>query len=175
MLTLESKEGEKWDGAREIFINTIPCKARFEFSLRAISKWESITHRSFFKDIENASDALLLFRCMCLDEITDEELISLLEYGDNTKKMQEYIKDPMSATVIKRQVAKSTNQFVTSELVYYWMVASQIPFEADQWHFNRLMKLIEVCSNENQPKKKMSKSDLNAMYRRTNASRRRKK
>ena len=61
---------------------------------------------------------------------------------------------------------------MSSEMIYYYMVASQIPFECQKWHLNRLLTLIRICGLKNQDPKKMSKSDLNSKYRSVNAARR---
>ena len=79
------------------------------------------------------------------------------------KKLQDYINDPMTATTISYiQKQKHKKEIITSELVYYWMTAYQIPFSCEKWHFNRLMKLIELCAVKNDPKayKGMKKNDI---------------
>ena len=63
---------------------------------------------------------------------------------------------------------------VTSELIYYWMVALEIPFECQKWHINRLMMLIQICSIKNQPDKKMSKKSTAQQNAMLNAARRHK-
>ena len=68
--------------------------------------------------------------------------------------------------------ASGKKQIITSELIYYWMTALNIPFECQRWHLNRLMTLIEVAGIKNQPAKKMSKKDIAAQNRSLNAARR---
>ena len=52
------------------------------------------------------------------------------------------------------------------------MTALNIPFECEKWHFNRLLTLINVCSQKNAPPKKMSKDDVRRRYAELNAKRR---
>ena len=94
-------------------------------------------------------------------------------------KINEYVKNPMTATTFdEQQLKKMTmckpkqNEKMSSELIYYWMVAAQIPFECQKWHLNRLLTLIRICGIKSEPPKKMSKSDVAEKYRRTNAARR---
>ena len=84
------------------------------------------------------------------------------------------MKSPMTATVIKRQEGASgkSNEIVTSEIIYYWMISLGIPREFEKWHINRLMTLIEVCSIKNQPAKKMSQREIYSQNAALNAKRR---
>lgn len=68
---------------------------------------------------------------------------------------------PHTATTIKsRGPALRSREQVTAELIYYWMVAFQIPFECQKWHLNRLMTLIRICEIKSQKPKKRSQRDV---------------
>lgn len=98
-------------------------------------------------------------RCMTVNKNVDPNIYYKLTAADY-KKIDEYIHDPMTATTFHSQrSSKTQKQTITSERVYYWMVTAQIPFEAERWHFNRLMTLIHVYEVENDTSK-MSKKDI---------------
>ena len=66
----------------------------------------------------------------------------------------------------------STGEQITSELIYYWMIAFNVQFEWQKWHLNRLITLIEVCETKNSPPKKMSNGELMNRNRALNAANR---
>jgi hypothetical protein len=79
----------------------------------------------------------------------------------------------MTATTFNDINKKSKNRnIITSEIIYYWMIALNIPSEYQKWHLNRLLTLINVINIKNQPKKKMSTTEINKRNTELNAQRR---
>jgi hypothetical protein len=79
----------------------------------------------------------------------------------------------MTATTFREMKQPASKEIVTSELVYYWMIALGIPFECEHWHLNRLLTLIKVCNIKNQKQTKMSRQEQMAEQRKLNDERRR--
>ena len=106
------------------------------------------------------------------DDVSPNILIGLTD--ENISQINAYIEDSMTATYISDIHNKSgaNRDTVTSELIYYWMIALNIPFECQYWHLNRLMTLINVCSIKNQPAKKMGRNELMRRNAALNAARR---
>lgn len=99
-------------------------------------------------------------RCMTLTQNVPDEVYRCLT-DDNIRKIYEYIDAPMTATWFNDDKTKGTSrEQTTSELIYYWMIALNIPPEYQKWHLNRLLTLIRVCEIKTQPPKKMSKGEL---------------
>ena len=68
---------------------------------------------------------------------------------------------------------KTTNEVITSETIYYWMISLQILLYFQRWHLNRLLALIQYCSIKNAPEKKMTKAETLKMYKDLNEKRKR--
>lgn len=175
MLILEiSTDSEMWDEEKEEFINIKPIKLRFEHSLVSISKWEMKYHKPFLspnKNDEKTSEEILDYiKFMLLDDI-DPGICDFLR-TEHIKQIDEYINNPMTATTFSNNSGKKSNEIVTSELIYFWMISYQIPVEFENWHINRLMTLIRVCSIKNNPPKNMSTGELMKRNAALNAARR---
>lgn len=173
MLEIKIPPIEAWDDEKEEFVYTSEQVLKLEHSLIALSKWESRWCKPFLTKEPKTDDEMIDYvRCMTINQNVDPNVYSCLT-PENIRMINEYIDSPMSATTIKkRALGGKSGEIVTSELIYYWMVALQIPFECQKWHLNRLIKLIEVCNVKNAPAKKMGKGEIMRQNAAINAARR---
>lgn len=172
MLTILVPAREFWDDKNEIFVNSAETTLHLEHSLLSISKWEAKWQKPFLtKDQKTNEEALDYIRCMTLTQNVRPEVYKALS-RENYKAIDDYISSPMTATWFREDNSrKSSGEQITSELIYYWMVALNIPFECQKWHLNRLLTLIRICNVKNQPPKKYSKRDLMSRNTALNAAR----
>lgn len=175
MLKITIPQTELWDEVHEEFLNVKRQTLTLEHSLVSLSKWEAKWHKPFISTEKKTLEETLDYaRCMTLTQNVDP-LVYLCLTDQNLEEINTYIEAPMTATWFseKKGGAKST-QKVTSELIYYWMVSYQIPFECQKWHLNRLLTLIRVCNEENKPQKKKSQREIMRSNAELNAARRKK-
>lgn len=175
MLTVNVKGREMFDEATMSFSVTKDCELHLEHSLISISKWESKWHKPFLsnKDQVTTTELLDYIKCMTLDKNVDDLVyVALSKDVDAIKSINDYIQDPMTATWFSDKKKVSDSEIITSELVYYWMTAYNIPFACEKWHINRLITLIRVCSEKNNPdKKKMGINETMSQNRALNEAR----
>ena len=173
MLEIIIPATEQWDEKNQEFITSKEQILRLEHSLVSLSKWESKWCKPFLsRENKTMEETIDYIRCMTLTQNVDDHVYNLLTI-DNIKKVNEYISAPMTATTFNDSNKKSGgNEIITSELIYYWMISLNIPFECQKWHLNKLFTLIKVCSIKNQPPKKMSKKDIMSRNAALNAARR---
>lgn len=155
------------------FVYTDEVTFKIEHSLVAIAKWEAKWHVAFLDDtVEKTNEMILDYvRCMTITQNVDPKVYKHLP-PEVIKEINDYIDDPMTATWFKNNKTGSSREIITNEIVYYWMIAQNIPMECAKWHFNHLMTLIRVCSEKNAPQKKMSKSEILSQNKALNAARR---
>ena len=174
MLQLEIQmSSEGWDEKKEEFIESETRILQLEHSLVSISKWESKWNKPFLskKDL-TPEETLDYIKCMAVDEYADPDIFNHITQ-QHVDKVEKYIAASMTATTFSEKGNNKPNrEIVTSELIYYWMIALNIPVEFDKWHLNRLLTLIKVCNIKNQPPKKSSKRDIMNRNAALNAARR---
>lgn len=171
MLDLIIPASERYNEETNEFIQTKEQRLCLEHSLISLSKWEAKYEKPFLSSEKSPLEILDYIRFMTLTQnVSPEVFLGLTK--ENVDAIQKYIEAPMTATTVTHTNKKRNTEIVTAELIYYWMIALNIPFECQKWHLNRLLKLIEVCSVKSEPPKKMSKSEILARNRELNAARR---
>lgn len=173
MLPILIPEQELFDSNTNEFYTIKERKIRLEHSLISISKWESKWKRSFIDKPPAKQDEIFSYiKFMLLDnDVSDDALKGLTQ--KNISDIFEYINDPMSATTVTNSKnGKTKKEILTSEVIYAYMAIYGIPFSCEKWHLNRLIKLIQVCADKNNPPEKMGKNDIFKQNRSLNAARR---
>lgn len=165
---------ECWDERTQEFVSTKEQTLKLEHSLVSLSKWESKWHKPFIgKNDLTTEETISYIQCMTVTPNVDPSVYYRLS-DQNVSDILVYINDPMTATTINnRGNTGSSREQVTSELIYYWMIALNIPVEFEKWHLNRLLTLIRVCEIKSTPPKKMSKGEIMKRNAQLNAERRR--
>lgn len=173
MLDITIPATELWDEDKQEFINTAEQSIRLEHSLVSLSKWESHWCKPFFsKEPKTQEETIDYIKCMTLTQNVSDTCYQYLT-AENMSQINKYIEAPMTATWFVDDKNPSTSrEQITAELIYYWMIALNIPFECQKWHINRLLTLIKVCNIKNQPPKKMSKRSILNQNAAINAARR---
>ena len=173
MLIINTEETELFNDDGLEFTKIKPHTLQLEHSLISVHKWEARWHKPFMgKDNKSDEEVIDYIRCMTMSSNVDPNVYGVLG-KNNIEKIREYIDDSMTATWFSEKSNKShAEEVITAELLYYSMIALQIPFECRKWHLNQLITLIRVCNDKNTPSKKMSKRDILARNAALNAKRR---
>ena len=147
MITIVVPEQEYYDSGTNKFYTIKSKTLQLEHSLISISKWEAKWKKPFLSKEKMTTEQFLDYiYFMTITPSVDPEIFKFLG-RENYNKIADYINDPMTATWFnedKNKPSPRRRETVTSELVYYWMIALNIPLECEKWHFNRLMTLIKI-------------------------------
>ena len=175
MLQLTIPQREWFNDKTQEFIVYPKRVLWLEHSLLSISKWESKWKKPFLQQDHARSyeESIDYIRCMTINTQHDPDAYKGLN-KNILDKVREYINDGMTATTFSKRSNGNNGkkQVVTSELVYYWMINYNIPFECEKWHFNRLMTLIRICEIKSNGNQKMKRSDTYARNKALNAANR---
>lgn len=174
MLKLFVPGREWWDEGREEFMSGEPCTLTLEHSLLSLSKWESKWRIPFLEESSKTREQSIDYiRCMTINKNVDP----LVYYNIPQRMLDQvsaYIVEKQTATFItrKKQPRPPVKEPVTSDLIYYWMVSYNIPFECQKWHLSRLLTLIDVCAFKNEAPQRLTPNELLKRNAQLNKSRR---
>lgn len=176
MLTITVPKNELYDSRTNRFIYTKETTLKLEHSLVSISKWESHWHKAFLKKGNKTNEEVIDYiKCMTITQNVDPNVYRSFTQ-DNMKDIQDYISDPMTATVIHEMASSKegpiSSETPTSELIYYWMIQFGVPSKYEKWHINKLLTLLKVCQIKSQPNKSISQTQLLQRNAEINAMRR---
>lgn len=163
MHTIHINKKELWDEEKEQFVYVDEQDIQIEHSLVSMSEWESKYHKSFINTDKTVEETLDYIHMMVVGDKPPEDTFYSLSKSQ-LEEIGDYINNPMTATIINEddeEKIKSSNingKFTSSEEIYSWMVALQIPFECQYWHINRLIILIKLCAINAKPKDDKNKN-----------------
>lgn len=173
MLTIVIEGEELWNEKSETFSHSETVVLELEHSLLSLSKWESKYQKPFLTaGVKTKEELLGYVEAMVLGPTKDLDAL----YRCSQKaldEIQEYIDSRQSATTFGAMPERrGPSETITSELIYYWMIAFTIPIECQTWHLNRLLTLIRVCNVKNAKPEKRSKHEIATRNRELNEQRR---
>ena len=172
MLKLKIEEVEQYNETTNEFTTTKAQIICLEHSLVSISKWESRWNKPFLsRDEKTKEESIDYIKCMTITPNVDDSVYETFT-EEHMQIINAYIEAEMTATKISISPEKPNREIITSEIIYFWMINYNIPFECEKWHINRLLTLINVCNIKNREQKPMSKADIAKRHADLNAARR---
>lgn len=173
MLKLILPRTELWNEHIDEFEELAPVVIELEHSLISLSKWESNFQKPFLSKEKPTPGEILEYVFQMIITPNIEKSVLLQINQELLETINDYIESKQSATTFG-EMPKATvrSEVITSELIYYWMVAFNIPFECQYWHLNRLFSLIKICNIKQSSPTKMSRNEIAERNRALNDERR---
>lgn len=154
MLTLNIRGHEFFNEETEEFLTVGDVTLEFQHSLSSLSKWESEWEIPFLDGKAKTNEQVLDYiKCMCLTpNVAPEVFLRLTD--EHLVQINNHINAKKTATWFNERATNSRNkEVITTELIYFWMVTYQIPFECQNWHLERLLTLIKIVNIKQSPTK----------------------
>lgn len=180
MLTVHVPATEMFDDATQKFFTIEEVTLVLEHSLVSLSKWEEIWEKPFLgrSDLTEI-ETLSYVKCMTLSPENVSDRVYSAIPNDELRRISDYINKSATATWFSEgppgRPKPKSKEVITSEVIYYWLIAHRIDFQVQYWHLNRLLTLVKVANIKSDPKKSlMPKHELLAQQRLLNEQRRQK-
>lgn len=175
MLKIEVPYWEDFNPETSEIIPHAGATLTLEHSLVSLAKWESKYNKPFIsQDPKTVDETIDYIRFMCLSKNISPDVFLHIP-PDEIQRINQYIELPMTATTFSDRENKShKREIITAEILYWEMIALNIPFECQKWHLNRLLTLIHVCALKQEKPKKMGKKATMKRNAALNAARRKK-
>lgn len=180
MLSLYVEGTEYYDEKTNTFFSVEGETLYLEHSLYSLSLWEAEYEKSLLDALEKgltAEELKYYIECMTIKEPINKDIYLCINQL-HIEKIKQYINKPMSATTFTEFTKKNKygnfrkKEIITSEIIYYWMLESEIPFECDKWNLNHLISLIRVVSIKHSKNNNMPRKEAKEMNRALMAQRR---
>ena len=154
MLLINVPSVDLFDETKQEFVTFNGEALMLEHSLVSLSKWESLTEKPFLgPEDKTREDTIEYIKLMTLSPVNSPEIYKHLS-SENFQEISAYIDAKMTATwFATAPPSRATADIITAEIIYYWMIALQVPFECQHWHLSRLLTLIKVLNLKNAPEK----------------------
>lgn len=161
MLKVIIEGRESYDAENDLFHQDEETVLELEHSLLSLSKWESKHQKPFLSNDKKVLDEIYDYlKAMVVTPNADLDALNRCTQ-ENLNAIQAYIDSPQSATTFGNMPERrGPGEVITAELIYYWMVIFNIPWEAQTWHLNRLFALIRICNIKQSKPKRMSPREL---------------
>lgn len=172
MLSITVPATTNWDEAKEEFVTFQGEVLMLEHSLVAVSKWEEFTERPFLvKGEKSTEDIVKYVECMTISPVNDPNVYANLSM-ENFAAIDAYINLKMTATWFRNEgPQRPSGEIITAEIIYYWMIALNIPTEYRYWHIQKLLTLVKVLNLKNAPPKKEDRASMLQRQRELNEQR----
>lgn len=148
-------------------------KLRFEHSLISMSKWESEYKIPFQGRMAKTPDQMVdYFRDMLISD-HDPDLVYRLSPVQQ-EELTHYINQTRTASSVPQEKSNGIGETMTAEMIYYWMVELNIPFEpTNSWHLSQCLMLIQLTAFKKAPPKKRRPDQVMRDWRKDNENNKR--
>lgn len=161
MITIQFDELEFYDSSVNEFVMFPERTVNFEYSLRALSRWESKWKKPFLTTRRTTDDIEFKDFILCMGD--DPELTIDYLDSETCNVLNKYITDPHTATTFSNvQNDDNTNKGKanTAEEIYALMFMNSVPLEMENRNLNHLLVILRIISVYTSPPKKKSTQEI---------------